>query len=143
MDTGLSVDQKVEMYIDFINKDFPDLGIAYRNIDFLFDLKRNNMLYIYNHIYEPIINLKNSIRMYYWNFVWHENGTGRNEQAMSKYIEEIEGLIFEKMQSNINDEIEIGIYSIYNKFARTIRNELNGKYYKLMYGNKNIDGQNQ
>jgi len=136
MDKSLTVNKKVDMYLDFINSDLPDLGTAYNNIDFIFDCKKESKLYIYNNIYNPIKGLEEKISSYYWNFAWHKDGSGRNSEVMGDFIDEIEGRIFEVKSADINKKTEVT--GSHNKFCKEIRNELSGKYYKLMY-NKNIE----
>lgn len=84
------------------------------------------------------------ITPHYWNFKWHKDGSGRNEKMMQRYINEIEPLIIERKDYKIPLETDDNgnviseqkqSYSI-NKLFRDITNELNNRYYEIMYGKR-------
>lgn len=142
LDKGASIKHKIDYFINYMNKDLPDLGIAYRDICFLFDFCNKNKLYIYNNIYLPIITLDKKINYHYWHFVSHKDGSEENIEVMSKFVEEIEDLIIEKKVREIKivnsegEEQNTTCTQTNNKFTESIRKELSGRYYKIMYGKK-------
>lgn len=139
---SMPLEKKIDFFIDFYNQDRIEWDRYLGEIDFLFDWKQRNRKYIYHSIYEPINKLSNMITLHYWNFKWHKDGSGRNEKAMQRYIDEIEPLIIERKHCKIPLETDDNgnviteqeqSYSI-NKLFREITNELNNRYYEIMYG---------
>lgn len=143
-DTSVPIEEKIDFLINFYIQDRSDLETYMGEIAFLFDWKDKKFKYIYHSIYEPIFNLSNVIAKYYGLFKWYKNGSARNDDLMQQHIEEIESLMFEKSSSIISMKSEEGEEStkeieqtyIYNKIVRNIKEELNGKYYIIMYGKR-------
>lgn len=136
-DSSAKLEKKIDCFLNYMDKDLPDIGVAYRDICFLFDFNKKNKLYIYHNIYLPIITLDKKIKYRYWHFKWHKDGSGKNDEVMNKFVEEIEELIFEKKLLNIEGiELNPNYYSTTNKFTRAVREELGNRYYILMYGKR-------
>lgn len=143
---SMTVDQKVNFFMDFHDTDRIEWHTYYGEISFLFDWKQKNRLYIYHSIYKPLYDLCNRISPHYWNFKWYKdgNGNGRNEKAMQRYINEIEPLIIERKDYKIPTEIddegkiisEMSGSSVCNKLFGDIMKELNNRYYEIMYGKR-------
>ena len=141
-EASMTLEKKIDFFIDFYNQDRIEWDRYFGEIDLLFDWEQKNRKYIYHSIYEPINKLGNMITLHYWNFKWHKDGSGRNEKVMQYYIDEIEPLIIEKKDYKIPTEIddegkvisEMSGSSVCNKLFRDITNELNNRYYEIMYG---------
>ncbi len=132
-----SLEQKIDFYINFTDSELPDLGDAYSKINFLFDKCNKNRDYIFNKIYLPIQELENKINHYAPNFRWYKDGSGKNEKAMCQIVNEIEELLFEvkRYEYKENRKLITG-ESVNNKLVKSINEELNNRYYILMYGKK-------
>ena len=118
-DSGDSIDKKCEYFINYYIKDFSDIGRAYSKIFFLFDFKHRSRNRIYDKIYLPCMSLNNCIIDHYWNFKWHVDGTGRNENVMKKFISEIENIMIDKKTGTdfiiqINEELNSFLIKIIN-----------------------------
>ena len=57
----MSLEKKIDFFIDFYNQDRIEWDRYFGEIDFLFDWKQRNRKYIYHSIYEPINKLSNMI----------------------------------------------------------------------------------
>ena len=146
----MTLEQKVDFFINFHDTDRIEWSNALGEISFLFDWKRKNFLYIYNSIYKPIYDLCNVIASHYWKFKWHKDGSGRNEKVMQYYIDEIEPLIIkrypEEIPTGADEEVNAiskMIYAkVHNRLVRNITDELYNKYYIIMYGKRTYKKEN-
>ena len=67
------------------------------------------------------------------------NGTAVNDVVMEEFIKELEPIIIREEEYVIgNENDENVIKSEYNYIVKKIDSELNGKYYEIMYGKKQI-----
>ena len=71
---------------------------------------------------------------YTWNFRWYQDGSGRNEIALSQIVETVEKL-FMKVTEEKEGDFSIGTRTE-NYLVTQIFAELNGHYYDLMYPSK-------
>ena len=118
-----STEDKCRFYINHFLKDFPSIGDAYANIYFFYDINKKKRKYIYNNIYSKCRDIANYIDEHYYNFATYINKTGESEHAIKKHIKDIENKLFKENENMIE-----------SNFMNSIMNELNGKYYKIMYG---------
>lgn len=132
---GYNIENKIDRYLDYLNKDLPDFGDAYNKIHFLFDFKKKNKLYIYNQIYLPIQNLNNKFRDYHEEFEIYKNSSDKNQSIMAKYCTEIDVLVFNEIKCTKNGEI-LPVTIKVNALFRKIIRELNNRYYIIMYGKR-------
>lgn len=97
--------------------------------------------------YHPLLLVNQKIGHHIWHFRWHKDGSGRNEQVMKKFIQEIEDLItettveeypsLEDLPEDMRDDIEVNtISTTRNKLVEDVQKKLIGKYYCYMYGNR-------
>ena len=115
-----SIEDKCKFFINHFYRDFPSIGDAYADIYFLWDYKKKNLKYIYDNIYSKCRDMAYDIDNYYFDFATYINKTGKNSQIIKEYIQMLES-------KYLNNKIE-------NNFRVTIMNELNGEYYKILYG---------
>lgn len=127
-----STEDKCNFYINHFLKDFPSIGDAYANIYFFCDIKMKKRKYIYNRIYSKCRDMANYIDSYYYSFATYINKTGETKIAIEKHIKKLEDKLFE----------DNGNY-IENDFCSNIMNELNGKYYKIIYGKEMSSDMNE
>jgi len=128
----MGIDEKLDFLMNFYNFEQSDIDVSFGRLYFFLSNKAHHE-YIYAKIYNPISKVKSCINSHYWHFRWHKDGSGKNENVMRIFIDEIESLLFD-----VKEE-QIGIThctSIENKFANAIYYELSNKYYILMYGKK-------
>ena len=101
---------------------------------------------IYEQIYTPILRVNQAINNHVWHFRYYKDGSGKNDKVLGKFIEEIEALFIETTISEIDTNEKgdpVTMTSTKNKIVHTIQEELNEKYYQLMYGKKTYISSNQ
>lgn len=123
-----SIKDKCGYFINHYLKDFPSIGEAYAEIYFFFDFKNNNKKYIYNNIYCKCKEMMDTIDSYYLNFQLYINKTGENTKTIERYIELLENKLF--LYDGINAK---------SNFSDEIMSELNGKFFKIVYGHNYKD----
>lgn len=136
-----NLEEKVDYFLNYHDIRKVDWDMHYGEFAFLFDFRQKNKAYIYQKIYLPILQVNQAINMHIWHFRWYKDGTGRNDIVISKFIEEIESLIMEVVSeelpvSETDAEQKMIMRSTKNKIVCDVSNELNGKYYSLMYGRR-------
>ena len=127
-----TTEDKCNFFINHYLKDFPSIGDSYADIYFFFDFKKNNKKYIFNCIYRKCKEMIDSIDFYYFNFATYLNKTGENKKSIEQHIEELENKLFEVSGINVKSD-----------FSDKIMNELNGKYYNLLYGHEYKEEMNE
>lgn len=113
---------------------YKDLDMSYGNIDFLLTYKKQRE-YIYNNIYSKITNIRKIISEKAFHFKEYNKASNGNLRVMKHFVEEIDDkFMFRSVEEVFNEEGENHkIAYVYNKLTVEILEELNGKYYDLMY----------
>lgn len=133
--SDLSLDDKIDFFLSLSEYDTTALDMYYGQMDFFQNRYRKN---VYERIYHPVLTVLKKASSYAWHFRMHKNGTGRNEVVMQKFVDEIETVIFEKIQHRceVDENQEYVVTEMKNKIIEDILDELNGWYYEMMYGRK-------
>ena len=139
--TSWDLSKKINYFLNYHDISKIECDRYYGEFSFLFDFRQKNRKYIYQKIYLPIHQVNQLINKHAWHFRFYEDGSGRNDRAVSKFVEEIEALIMETVKaeyaaSGSDPEQKTVMTSTKNKLVFDVLNELNGEYYRLMYGNK-------
>lgn len=131
-------ERKIDFFLDYDNIDKSLWDSQLGEIYFFVDRERENFLYVYNQIYKPILDLNHKISEHEFHFRWHKDGSGHNKVVMHKFIAEIEPLFIEKQTIVLDntDGSNTSMTSTMNKLVSTLLDELNGRYYDLMYNKK-------
>lgn len=137
------LEQKIDFFLDFHDIDLGEWDRYYGDFCLMFDWRKENRSYIFSKIYHPIQIIDHQINLHVWHFRWYKDGSGRNEKVMEKFVKEIEDLIMEStttqfrgLEEHSKDEKGFPITQTRNKVVISVSQELNGEYYRLMYGNK-------
>jgi len=135
------LDEKIDFFLAVHDGSWFDWDRYFRDFCFLFDFQGKSRIYIYEKIYHPLQEIDQKINFHTWHFRWHKDGSGRNEKVMEKFIQEIENLIIETSTELCGFDERQGekgfpITQTRNKIVTDVQQELNGEYYRLMYGNK-------
>lgn len=111
------------------------------DIYFLCDKDREKFKYVYEKIYSPILKVNQKVGGHEFHFIWHKDGSGKNDAVMHDFIGEIEPLIMEtKVIEHQSPEGEMmSMTTTKNKLVHSILEELNGHYYELMYSKKQAE----
>lgn len=133
------LEKKIDFFLEYHDISHMDWDSYFGDFCFLFDFKHKHRNYIYTKIYRPILVVNQAINNHLWHFRWHKDGSGRNEKVMQLFVKEIEDLIVTTITETYptGDDVQtITVTSTKNKLISDIQQELNGEYYRLMYGNK-------
>lgn len=137
-DLEWGLEKKIDFFLDYADVDKSAWDAQLRAIYFMFDSGRKKFKYIYQMIYKPILDLNQKIAGHGAYFKLHKDGGGKDDTVMATFVGEIEKLFMEKLTSKhaLEDGQEFQTTAIENKLVHTILEELNGKYYDIMYSKK-------
>ena len=133
------LDKKVDFLLYYHDISKAEWSRYYGGFSFIADFHGKNRCYIYEKICAPILSLNKSIDYYSINLRDYIDSSYKNKDAIGTIVKEIESLFIETTFSEINDNCvtkPIAIPFTRNKTVHTIKKELNGEYYKLMYGKR-------
>ena len=134
------IEQTINTILLMNEFDYTELDNAYADISFLIHDKKQRD-YIFNSIYAPISDLSDLIceKSYYFKLYKKRLAKDRQhtggESRMKRLIEEIDGAIMSRTIQEIpnDDGTVFSIPCSDNKIVTTLRKELRGKYYDIMY----------
>ena len=131
-------ERKIDFFLDYDMMDKTKWDSQLGEIYFMVDKNQENFLYIYEKIYKPITELNSIIASHEFHFRLHKDGNGRNEEVMHQFISDIESLFIEKHTEEYenSDGMITTVTSPRNKLVKNVLDELNGRYYDLMYSKK-------
>lgn len=141
---SMSLSEKMKFFLAYHDIDKSGWDAAYGNMDFLLDRFTGNRNYIYENLYRPIILFNQAVGQHVWHFRWYFDGSGKNNDVMEIFVAQLEQhLLYRSEQSIPKDYDKNGnvvsfaeMTSIESKLVREILQELNGRYYEIMYGKK-------
>lgn len=137
------LEQKFNFFLDFHDIDMGEWDQYYGDFCLMFDFIFKNQTYIFKKIYHPIQEIDQKINYHIGHFRWHKDGSGRNDRVMEKFVQEIENLIIKTTSTQFdgfggfpNSAESFPITQTHNKIVENVIQELNGEYYRLMYGKR-------
>ncbi len=137
-DKDWDVERKIDFFLDYddIDKSYWDQQLG--EISFLFDCGKHNFNYIYQKIYKPLLDFNKAVSNHQFHFKYHKDGSGKNDAVMKMFVEELEPLVIERITTvhESQDGQDFEITNIRNKLVFTLQEELNGRYYNIMYNRK-------
>lgn len=135
---GWTLEEKINFFLSYHDTSKVSWDRYFGDFSFLFNWKKKTSNYIYSNIYHPILEINNLISSHVWHFRWYKDGSGQNDVVVGGFVQEIEELIMETTQSDFKDPEGNSHSTNYtkNKIVNLVRNELEGKYYILMYGKR-------
>ena len=139
---SMSLKEKMKFYLDYHDLDKSGWDADYGNMDFFAEKITGHRKYIYEKIYLPIFRFNQAVNNHAWHFRWYFDGSGKNESVMEIFVEQLERHLLYRDEKNIpTDYDEAGkpiafceVTSLESKLVREIFQELDGKYYSIMYG---------
>ncbi len=142
-DLGWGLEKKIDFFLDYTDVDKAIWDSQLGAIYFMFDPGEEKFKYIYQKIYKPILDVNQKIAGHEAHFKWYKDGSGKNNEVMADFVGEIEPLFMEKTTNRhtLEDGHEFEITAIQNKLVHAILEELNGKYYDIMYNKKQIESE--
>lgn len=137
-DNNWDVERKVDFFLEYdsIDKTYWDQQLG--EIFFLHDPCRNNFKYIYQKIYKPLLDFNQAVSNHQFHFRYHKDGSGKNDAVMKVFTDELEKIVIERTVSiqELDDGQKFEIPSVRNRLVFNIQEELNGRYYNIMYNHK-------
>ena len=135
-----NIEQTINTILLMNEFDYTELNNAYADISFLIHDKKLHD-YIFNSIYAPISELSDLICEKSYHFKLYKKQLAKDRQhtrgegAMKKFIEEIDNAIMSRTVHEIpnDDGTVFEMLCTENKVVFTLRKELRGKYYDIMY----------
>lgn len=142
-DLGWDLEKKIDFFLDYIDVDKSIWDAQLGAIYFMFDPGKEKFKYIYKKIYKPILDVNQKIAGHETHFRWHKDGSGKNNAVMAYFVGEIEPLFMERTANRhtLEDGQEFETTAIQNKLVHATLEELNGKYYDIMYNKKQIESE--
>ena len=140
------LEEKIDFFLNYHDISKIEWDRYYGDFSFIADFRGKNRRYIYKQIYTPILRVNQAINNHVWHFRYYKDSSGKNDKVLGKFIEEIEALFIETTISEIDTNEKgdpVTMTSTKNKIVHTIQEELNEKYYQLMYGKKTYISSNQ
>ena len=126
-----NTNEKAEFYLKYNEIDKSEWDGNFARIFFLCDCRTKHLNYIYDKIYQPIQSFNEAISLREIHFRKYISGETDNEVVIAEYIKEIEELFIIRESQLVG---ETKMTTIYNKIVKSLLEELNGRYYEIMYG---------
>lgn len=141
---SMSIEQKINFYLNYIELDKSGWDMEFGNMDFFFERLTESRKYIYEKIYKPIIDFNNAVSNHEWHFRWYLDGSGKNDFVIEGFLSELQDYLLINNKSNFpaeyDDDGNVIRYcqclTTISKLVDSIRRELGGRYYEIMYGKK-------
>lgn len=141
---SMSIEQKINFYLNYIELDKSEWDMEYGNMDFFFDPITKNRKYIYEKIYNPIVTFNKAVSIHMWHFRLNIDGCGKNDAAMKIFLSELQDYLITKEEYKYPIEfddnknvIEYGTSPYLKpKLVNDINEELNRHYLEIMYGKR-------
>lgn len=139
----MSLGQKLNFFIDYQEFDKSEWDRDFGNIDFLFD-KSKKKQYIHDCIYYPILKFNRAVENRAWNFRQCLGATQKNNAAMQQLVAELEDHLFETSTKDIPTKYDANgvpiefchCTAVMPKLVHNSYQELNGRYYEIIYGKR-------
>lgn len=141
---NMSLDKKILFYLEYNDFDKSAWDTDYGNIDFFFERMTGDRLYIYNKVYCPILVFNKEVSERVPNFRWHLDKSGKNDAVMQQFVGKLETYLIDKRECEVPGQYDddgkvistCKMSCIVPKLEIEISQELNGRYYEIMYGKR-------
>lgn len=142
-DFSWDLERKIDFFLDYADVDKSVWDAQLGAIYFMIDPGKKKFKYIYQKIYKPILGVNQKVADHEAHFKWHKDGSGKNDAVMADFVAEIESLFIEKTTSRhtLKDGQEFETTAIQDKLVHATLEELNGKYYDIIYSKKQIESE--
>ncbi len=146
---SMSLEEKMKFFLDYHDIDKSAWDSDYGNMDFFLDRFTGARNYIYKKIYLPILQFNQAVNKHAWHFRWYFDGSGKNVPAMEIFVAQLERYLLYRDEHSVPTEYDDAgnpisfceVTSLESKLVREIAQELNGKYFDIMYGKKGTQEQ--
>ncbi|MDO5445845.1 MAG: hypothetical protein Q4F31_09540 [Eubacteriales bacterium] len=140
----MTLDEKLRFFLDYSEFDKTVWDTDFGNMDFFFERKNKYREYIYNNIYNPILDFSNAVANHVWHFRCHLDGSAKNERVMQTFVDELQSYLLKKEEKTIPTDINdngdktscFRFISTESKLVHDVKVELAGRYYEILYGKR-------
>ena len=141
---SMPLSEKMRFFLDYHDLDKSAWDATYGNIDFFLERFTGNRAYIYKKLYHPILLFNQAVGSHAWHFRWYFDGSGKNDSVMEMFVAQLEQHLLIRSEQSIPTDYDASgkavsfmeTTSVESKLVHEILQELNGKYYDIMYGKK-------
>jgi hypothetical protein len=141
---SMSLEEKMKFYLDYYDIDKSAWDANYGNMDFFTEKITGNRKYIYEKIYLPILRFNQAVNNHVWHFRWYFDGSGKNTPVMEMFVEQLEQHLLYRDEKSIPTNYDktgkpiafCEVTNLESKLVREISQELDGEYYRIMYGKR-------
>jgi len=142
----MSLEEKMKFYLDYHDIDKSAWDADYGNMNFFAEKITGNRKYIYEKIYLPILSFNQAVNKHVWHFRWYFDGSGKNKSVMEMFVEELEQYLLYRDEKKIPTDYDATgnpiafceVTMLESKLVREISQELDGEYYRIMYGKRHV-----
>lgn len=141
----MALEDKLKFFLDYIVMDKSAWDSDYGNMDFLLEKLTKARKYIYNSIYQPILQFNQAVSCYSFNFRYYLNKSRYNSAAMEVFVSKLEEYLIRRTAKNVPKGYDNAgkpkefckIVFLEPKLVLEIQEQLNGRYFEIMYGKRN------
>lgn len=128
------LERSINSILSMNDFDYIELDNAYGDMSFLFHDKKTRK-YIFEKIYEPTLVLRRLIRKKCFHFKEYRKALNGNSRVMRIFVNEVAEAIMEyKEMTSVNEHgVSMVMKTSHNKVVEQLLEELNGRYYEIMY----------
>lgn len=140
---SMSIEQKINFYLEYIELDKSAWDMDFGNMDFFL---KENIEYIYEKIYKPILDFNNAVLNHAWHFRWYLDGTGKKDVEIKKFLSELQEYLLDKVETDVPMEYDddgkviatCTCYEVNPKLVNNIQDKIYDHYFEIMYGKRSI-----
>ena len=134
-----SLERTIDIVLQMNQFDYIELDNSFGDIDFFFNNKKNRE-FIYENIYEPTVNLRRIINEKCFHFNEYRKAVNGNSLVMQRFVKEIDSFIMSRSEDELTleDGTTTIVVTCYNKIVKGILDNVNGRFYKMIYPNIKI-----
>ena len=128
------LERSIDSVLAMNDFDYIELDNAYGDMSFLFHDKKTRK-YIFEKIYEPTLVLRKLISEKCFHFREYKKAFSGNSRVMRIFVDEVAVAIMSQQEmTSVNEHgVSIVMKTTHNKAVEQLLEELDGRYYKIMY----------
>lgn len=142
--TNMPLEQKIHFFLDYHDLDRSAWDADFGEMDFFFEPFHKSREYIYDKIYNPILEFNAAVANYAWHFRWHIDGTVKNDRVMRNFVSKLEVFLIKttKQEAPVEYDVEGNVVStnfyttVVPKLFFQIETELSGRFYDILYSKR-------
>lgn len=141
---SMSLEEKLRFFLDYSELDKTAWDMDFGSLDFFFEKINGNNEYVYTRLYKPILDFNTAVNKRVQSFRYHLDNKSKNDNVMLSFVNELQNYLLQIDERDCPSEYDESgnpisfcrYKSIQSKLVSNIMEELNGRYYKIMYGKR-------